>query len=190
MICWGWSGACGTDGNLAVQFQGHRAVEFVAAGQAVQCGFEEPRVRGIQPQPGRDLAVRRDDPLDRGEPGLRLDHTEDRPGAGADHDVRLGPADLDRLIARESPAGEDRAALDQQVAGPGKAETRTDQQLPSVGGDDLAASPEAGRTQANTAASRAMVVSVASARAVSSPAGLVAQVAGSSGDLAQRGSRA
>ena len=110
----------------------------------------------------------------------------DRPGADAEDDVRVGPAHLDRLVARQGPAGEDRRALDQQVAGPGEAEAGADQQLPAVGGDDLVAGAlELDAVRGRSGSSRAMPVSVASARAVSSSAGLDAQVAGSSGHLAR-----
>ena len=50
----------------------------------------------------------------------------------------VGPADLDRPVAGQLAGGEQRGAADQQVAVPGEAEAALDEDLPAVGGDDLA----------------------------------------------------
>ena len=48
----------------------------------------------------------------------------------------VGPADRPGAIAGQVPAGEERRAADQDVAGPGKHEAAADQDLAAVGGDD------------------------------------------------------
>ena len=102
---------------------------------------DRPRNRGVlgvEAEPGGRRLLGGDRLLDAREAGVGPDRQPDRPRPGPEHDVGVRPAHLDRPVAGQPAAGEQRRAADQQVAVPGEAEAALDEDLPAVGGDHLA----------------------------------------------------
>ena len=128
----------GAHGDRAVEVDGHRRVGGLAAGQPVERPPQEPRVLGVEAEPGGRRLLGGDRLLDAREAGVGPDRQPDRPRPGPEHDVGVRPAHLDRPVAGQPAAGEQRRAADQQVALPGEAEAALDEDLPAVGGDHLA----------------------------------------------------
>jgi hypothetical protein len=130
--------ASGPDGDAPVEVECGRAVQVVGPRQPVQRPAQELGVLRIETQPGGGGRGVGDGLLGPGEAGVGPDRQPGRPVAGADRDVTVGPADPDRPVAGQRAGGEQRGAADEQVAVPGEAEAPLDQDLPAVGGDDLA----------------------------------------------------
>jgi len=113
-------------------------VRIGGPGQPVERRAQEAGVLGVERQARRGGRGVGDDAAEVRVPALGLDLQEESPGADPEHDVGVGPADLHRLIAGQSRAGEERRGTDQDLVGPGETEAAVDQELAAVGGGDRA----------------------------------------------------